>query len=308
MKTRFQKQEENRLRSLKREYEQKDYRVLINPSKTELPRFLSGLEPDMIAYGPKESVVIEVKTQSNLSKSPHLKAIAEAVQSQDGWRFELVVINSEKQRVVDEEALNLDHREIQNRLKASRALLDQKQYAAAFLLAWSATEAILRERARASAGMVESHFPSKRLFKEFYAIGSFSRSDYETLSRLLEMRNLIVHGFRAVDLSPKEVEKLFRFIAQQQEELGNRKIRLEVASPEEAKAFRFSPGLMQSLRKHLDITQKELAILAKVTVGAVQQWESGKFKPKEEEKRVIMALRKLRRRDVRRMLDERGTR
>jgi transcriptional regulator with XRE-family HTH domain len=36
--------------------------------------------------------------------------------------------------------------------------------------------------------------------------------------------------------------------------------------------------LLQSLRKRLGITQKELAILAGVTVGAAHLWEIGKFK------------------------------
>ena len=40
------------------------------------------------------------------------------------------------------------------------------------------------------------------------------------------------------------------------------------AAPEEVKISRFSPRLIRSLRKHLGITQKELAILAGVTVGA----------------------------------------
>jgi DNA-binding transcriptional regulator YiaG len=88
--------------------------------------------------------------------------------------------------------------------------------------------------------------------------------------------------------------------------LGKRKIVLE-ASPEEVKLSRFSPRLLRSLRKTLDISQGELAILAGVTVGAVQKWEAGRFRPKDEKRRVLVALRKVRRRDVRKLLEERGT-
>ena len=78
------------------------------------------------------------------------------------------------------------------------------------------------------------------------------------------------------------------------------------ATPEEVKLSRFSPRLIRSLRGHLEITQKELAILAGVTVGAVHQWESGQFKPSMKKKAVMVALRKLGRREIRKLLEKRS--
>lgn len=108
----------------------------------------------------------------------------------------------------------------------------------------------------------------------------------------------------AVSQIRKTVVALERFATQQQKELTKRKVPLE-ATPEEIKVSRFSPRLIRSLRKRLGITQKELAILCGVTVGAIHQWESGMFKPRGEKKGVIVALRKLRRREVRKLLEER---
>src|SRR4030043_1598004 len=88
----------------------------------------------------------------------------------------------------------------------------------------------------------------------------------------------------------KTVLALKRFAAHQQKELGKRKILLE-ATPEEVKKSRFSPALIRSLRKNLGISQKELAILAGGTVGAIHQWESGMFKPSLKKKSVLVALR-----------------
>jgi DNA-binding transcriptional regulator YiaG len=105
----------------------------------------------------------------------------------------------------------------------------------------------------------------------------------------------------------KTVLSLERFAAHQQKELSKREIRLE-APPEEIKNARFSPGLIQSLRKRLGITQKELAILAGVTVGAAHLWETGKFLPSGEKRGAIVALRKLRRREVRELLDQKRAR
>ena len=106
----------------------------------------------------------------------------------------------------------------------------------------------------------------------------------------------------AVSQLRKTVLALERFAAQQQNELKKRKIPLE-ATPEEVKKSRFSPALIRSLRKNLGISQKELAILAGVTVGAAHLWEIGKFRPKDEKKAVMVALRKLGRRDVRKLLE-----
>jgi DNA-binding transcriptional regulator YiaG len=103
----------------------------------------------------------------------------------------------------------------------------------------------------------------------------------------------------------KTVTALERFVAHQQKDLRKRKIPLE-ATLEEVKKSRFSPRLVRSLRKKLGISQKELSILSGVTVGAAHLWEKGKFKPKDEKKAVMVALRKLGRRDVKKLLEERA--
>jgi len=103
----------------------------------------------------------------------------------------------------------------------------------------------------------------------------------------------------------KSVLTLQRIAASQQKELEKGKKPLEVA-PEEVQVSRFSPRLFRSLRSHLGITQKELAVLTDVTVGAVHQWESGQFKPSMKKKAAIVALRKLGRREVRKLLEDKA--
>jgi DNA-binding transcriptional regulator YiaG len=110
----------------------------------------------------------------------------------------------------------------------------------------------------------------------------------------------------AVSQLRRTVLALERFVAHQQKEMAKTKPLLE-ASTEEVKDSRFSPRLIRSLRGHLGITQKELAILTEVTVGAVHQWESGQFKPSMKKKSAMVALRKLGRREVRKLLESKGT-
>jgi hypothetical protein len=54
----------------------------------------------------------------------------------------------------------------------------------------------------------------------------------------------------------------------------------------------------------LGISQKGLAVLAGVTVGAVGLWEKGKFRPAANKKAVLVALRKLSKREVQKILAE----
>jgi DNA-binding transcriptional regulator YiaG len=92
-------------------------------------------------------------------------------------------------------------------------------------------------------------------------------------------------------------------VTQQEKAMKGQKVPLE-AAPEEVKKARFSPRLMKSLRKHLGVTQREMATLAGVTVGAIYQWEKGMFEPRGEKKKVLVALRKLKRREARKLLEE----
>jgi hypothetical protein len=49
-----------------------------------------------------------------------------------------------------------------------------------------------------------------------------------------------------------------------------------------------------------------LGVLVGATTGAVLSWEKGKFKPRGDKKAALVALRKLRRREVRKLLVEKA--
>ena len=98
----------------------------------------------------------------------------------------------------------------------------------------------------------------------------------------------------------KSVLGLQRFVSQQERQMGPKPV--PEVSPEDMKKTRFSPRLVKSLRKHLGVSQRELAKLAGVSVGAVFLWEKGKFEPKDDKKKVLVGLRKLGRQNARTLL------
>ena len=81
---------------------------------------------------------------------------------------------------------------------------------------------------------------------------------------------------------------------------------VEAVSAERAAKARLSPWLLKKLRGRLKVNQGEIAKLVGVTAAAVGFWESGTSHPKPETKARIVALRSLGRREVRRLLAERG--
>jgi DNA-binding transcriptional regulator YiaG len=78
------------------------------------------------------------------------------------------------------------------------------------------------------------------------------------------------------------------------------------ASSEEVRNSRLSPGLIRKLRTRLGLTQVQLAGLLGVTGAAVAQWETAASAPRGENRGALIALRKLGRRDVQRLLVEKG--
>jgi len=78
------------------------------------------------------------------------------------------------------------------------------------------------------------------------------------------------------------------------------------ATPEEVKASRLTPESIRGLRKKLGISMRELGILTGVGLSTVAMWERGKFKPRGEKKAALVALRKLRKREVRKLLAEKA--
>ena len=107
----------------------------------------------------------------------------------------------------------------------------------------------------------------------------------------IKLSNLL-KGFATLNRSAKEITKA---------KSAEPKL---VASAEEVKASRFTPERIRRLRMKLGISQRELGILVRASLGAVASWEKGKFKPQGEKKAALVALRKVKKRDVKKMLAE----
>ena len=125
-----------------------------------------------------------------------------------------------------------------------------------------------------------------------------------------ETKNLIRKYVEELRRQRKRVAALERELkalkAARAQEQAKRKVTtaVETVAAGQASTVRLSPRLIRSVRNRLGISQAKLAKLVGVSTLAVGNWELGKTKPRPESKARIAALRKLGRREARRLLME----
>ena len=187
---------QQRLREVAREYRQRGYAVVLDPQPEQLPAFLASFRVAMLAQNDAEQVIVEVRTQDTLAETPELDAIARVLEDRPSWRFELVVTNPrDRSARVFRDATPLAARDIRARLDEARQLARQEHGEAALLLAWSATEALLRAIAAHEVVPVIAHEP-QQVSKSLRTYGLLDADQYATLQQAWHARNMIVHGYQ----------------------------------------------------------------------------------------------------------------
>lgn len=185
--------EKERVEALASEYRRKGYDVRIEPTGRELPAFLESFEPDIVATSDHGNIVIEVKSARDYD-GDEVRRLAEALQSEPQWKFEVVLVNLPGAPDVPAQEEIAADEQVDRLISNAELLAMQNQTEAAALLAWSAVEAILRRTARSAAPELERQ-SSARVLKHLYSLGHIQADVYEKLSRLMQFRNAVAHGF-----------------------------------------------------------------------------------------------------------------
>jgi hypothetical protein len=180
-----------KVRQIAKQYESEGYTVLVEPRDDQVPPFVAGLGLDMIAFRGEEKVVVEVRaTRSDLARSPRVARLAEAVNSQPGWRFDLVVLEQES-------PLQLRGMFDRARKAMSVGLLDM-----AAVHAWAALEAVMRRM----SGSERYFSRSRDLLASLYSQGFLNRVEFERAREASTIRNQAVHGFVTSEIDPGLIE------------------------------------------------------------------------------------------------------
>jgi hypothetical protein len=191
---------QQKVEELAAEYEQSGYTVAVRPATDELPGFLRAFEPDLVATSSRGNVVVEVKASSAVN-AEEMRQLAEAVERETGWRFEVVFVSHPVAAEIPVEEQLASPAQVSRLLSSAETLSAAGETEAYAMLAWSAVEAILRRTAQSVAPELERQ-SSARVLKHLYSLGHIEPDTYETLFLLMQFRNAVAHGFEPKILPP----------------------------------------------------------------------------------------------------------
>jgi molybdopterin-guanine dinucleotide biosynthesis protein len=177
-----------RVYQIAQEYRAQGYRVVVGPSQHELPPFLRGFDPDVIALSDADNVVVEVKRRTAVAASRTLSRMAAVIEKNQGWRLELVLIESDH---YDSELMpssaTVDH--IRNLAARAREAADSEL---GVVLAWAAVEHAIVFAAQRS-GLALPSLSATAGMKTLLAYGLLTDSAYAELRAAEKVRSDIVH-------------------------------------------------------------------------------------------------------------------
>ena len=190
------------------EYRSKGYEVLL-----EAPLdFLPGFTADLLVRKGDEVRVIEVKSRPSLAADPKIGELARLVESKPGWTFELLLVGEPEKLDSPEGARSFESGKIQQRIAEAERSLQAGLPEAAFLLAWSASEAAIRDLLTAQGVSSTSITSPGYVLDQGIFHGVISREEHDALTRMRKYRNAIVHGFGTDDFSDELVTGLIETI------------------------------------------------------------------------------------------------
>ena len=190
------------------EYRSRGYEVEEN---CELD-FLPGFHVDLVARKDDEVRVIEVKSRTSLALTPKLNELAEILYSKPGWSYDLLLVGEPEKLDSPDGARSFAVEEIRQRLAEAEKALEHGLGEAAFLLVWSAFEAVVRELIAAEGVSITRVTQSGYVLDQAVYHGVISREDYDYLADMRKYRNAIAHGFDVNGFSDEKVTKLIEVV------------------------------------------------------------------------------------------------
>lgn len=193
---------EEELQRVAESYRAEGYRVTVRPQPAQLPPFAADLGADILASKDDQNILVQVKgRREDLATMPDLAKRADLVNSQQGWRFDLVVLEPENplERVIHK-AAEPTSEQIKQLLDRAAKSGEAGLWDVACVYAWAALEAAMRQ-VRSDAELYGRTAPNE-LLTTLYSNGFLSRGEFDRLREAFRVRTQLVHGFIPQAIEP----------------------------------------------------------------------------------------------------------
>jgi len=195
-----QSQDQGLISSTAERYRRDGFEVIIQPGPSDLPFDLGSYSPDLIARKGNLAFIAEVRPQPEKVSFDQLRAISEEVKRHEGWEFVLITGQDDAFDIGGDSDDQISWEEASRRVQDAQRLSDLGQVEAAYLMLWIAFERLMRFQARRVALPVDRVAPAI-MIRQLYSQGELSMAQFDTALSCQDVRNRIVHGFRAPELS-----------------------------------------------------------------------------------------------------------
>jgi hypothetical protein len=184
------------------------YEVLREPTLAELPEFLRGYRPDLIAHRGDEHLVVEIKAND---RPPHWRELAEAVGRHPGWNLQLIMAAPTRGNITSfPQPPSQD--DIRRQLAAAQRIYDSGEHAAALLLLWSLLEAAAYYRLGDLGLAVNRPKTPIALIKDLVSFEILQQEEYDDLAAVTALRNAAAHGHSTLLVDRATFSKLVSLI------------------------------------------------------------------------------------------------
>ena len=182
---------------------EKGFDVYVRPSKNVLPEFLHGFEPDAVAFGEPENIVVEVVTDSASSRAK-AEALSAAVAAKSDWKVQLHRVLA----VPGPRILPIMPPEVfEPTIQKMELLIGEGLNAPALLFGWATLEAL--GRILIPSEFAQAQTPG-RLVEVLASQGYVTPTEADHLRDIATLRNMVVHGDLQAEVRNADVKELVR--------------------------------------------------------------------------------------------------
>jgi REase_AHJR-like len=194
------------------ELEREGYRVLVRPQGIEVPPFLEGYEPDIVARkGEEGGVVVGIKPVPPSQRDNRRAAyFAKEVRKHPGWHFHLYLARPQQEDL--DAPLQPGKIQLVSDWRTANQLARGGNLKAAIAYAWGLLEATARHLTLdEKRGQARRHLPAS-VVGALVSDGFIDDAQGNRLHEIAAVRNRIVHGFTRTKVAKAEVEFLLKTI------------------------------------------------------------------------------------------------